>query len=80
MAILDGYDMSRIRQRIAKETDVTWLKPQINAALQAIEDKWEADRAGYAAAIEAAAPGVFTLAQKKLLGKHWLQLKSSKGG
>jgi len=81
MAILTTDQLVQLRQMAAAEAaTVTWTKPQVNAALQAIEDWWEANRASLGTAIEAAAPGKFTVAQKKALGKYWLWQKYGRGG
>ena len=80
MAILSPADLATIRRAVTSEGEVNWTKPVINAALQAIEDQWEADRPRFANAIETAAPGVFTNAQKNRLGKHWLTVKFRLGG
>lgn len=62
---------------------ITHTKPQINAALQAIEDWWNANAASLVTAINAATVplGVtFTGAQKKIIGKWWLSHRYGKGG
>lgn len=51
----------------------TWTKPQINAALQAVEDLMEqpATRTQVGNAIEAAAPGAFNAAVKQQIFLTW---------
>jgi hypothetical protein len=80
MAIISVSDLASLRQRCAADANsVTWTKAQVNAAIQALEDWFDTTgRAGAAAAIESAAPGVFTNAQKKLIGKYWLAQKSGR--
>jgi predicted component of type VI protein secretion system len=52
---------------------VHYTKPQFNAALQAIEDRLQlaATRTAIANDIEAAAPGVFSAAEKNTLFGIW---------
>lgn len=79
MAVLNGDELAELRQRMAsKRAAVTWTKPQVNAALQAIEDVFEASRASFGTAIEAAVPGVFNALQKKALVAHYLGQKSGR--
>lgn len=79
MAILTSAEKAAIRQEYIKTlATVNITKIPINAALQAIEDWFEANRASLGAAIETAAPGVFTAAQKKNLVKFWLLSKFSR--
>jgi len=77
--ILTANELSELRQRVAqkageKGVSVHWLKAQVNAALQAIEDRWvaAATQNALAADIEAAAPGVFTASEKRYLLRYWL--------
>jgi len=72
-------ELRRVRnavEKVANDKGVpqTWSKPEINAAIQAIEDRWDAagTQAALSADIEAAAPAVFTAAQKKYLAAFWL--------
>lgn len=75
MAVLTPAQLVELRQHCAEAQTVTWTKPQVNAALQAIEDRFEAVRASFGVAIETAAPGVFSPAQKVRLVKFWLRQK-----
>jgi len=76
MATLTGVQLAEVRQEAARAAGVvTWTKPQANAALQAVEDWFEANRAALGAAVEAAAPGVFGAAHKRALLKYWLRQK-----
>lgn len=54
---------------------VRWTKGEAHAALQAIDDLVESNRAAINNAIESAAPGVFTADEKLLLIKAWAVLK-----
>lgn len=75
MANLNAGQLTEIRQRVAATgaIPVTYTKPQINAAVQAVEDYFETTaRAGISAAIEAVEPGTFTAAQKRQIAKMWL--------
>jgi hypothetical protein len=74
MAQLTAEELGELRTRLNANTATqAWTKPQVNAALQAIEDRLRL--AGTQTAIgndiEAAAPGVFTPAQKQLLFGIW---------
>lgn len=76
MAILSVKELAELRRACARNvTPVTWTKPQINAALQAIEDWFEANRASLGAAIETAAPLQFAGPLKKRLVAFWLRQK-----
>lgn len=82
MAILTTTEFAELRQAIARDqATVDWNKPQINAALQAIEDWFEANRAALGAAINAGTtPYVFTATQKKRLVAYWLRQKFEREG
>jgi len=81
MAILTANELVAIRRQCAAErATVNYTKAQINAALQAIEDFFEASRASLGAAIETAAPGKFNVAEKRQLVKFWLAHKFGAGG
>lgn len=71
MATLTATQCDELRQAVARAIPVTWTKPVINAALQYIEDWFEANRASLGAAIG----GGFTANQKKQLVKCWLLQK-----
>lgn len=76
MATLTPVDLAELRQDVAAaSTSVGHTKPQVNAALQSIEDWFEASRPSIAAAIEAAAPTIFSAAVKRRLVKYWLRQK-----
>jgi hypothetical protein len=73
MAQLTIPELVELRQLLAASFDtVTWNKPQINAAAQAVNDWLDSQRVAIGAAIEAAAPGVFTNAQKVKIAKYTL--------
>jgi hypothetical protein len=79
MAILSGEQLAELRRELARGvSEVTWNKPQVNAAIQAYEDWFEGQRAAINAAIEGAAPGVFTAPQKKAMGRWFLGQKSGR--
>jgi len=82
---LSKLEKRRIRnavERVANDKNVpqTWSKPQIDAAVEAIESRW--DTPGTQTALgndmEAAAPGVFTNAQKKYLAAFWLIMRGER--
>ena len=83
MAILNSVQLARLRQHVARKANekgvpVHWLKAQINAALQAIEDRWEASSTQTVLNddVETVAPGVFSGAEKRFLLRFWLQQKA----
>jgi hypothetical protein len=80
MAQLTSAELDDLRQRLAAVSQtVTWTKPQVNTALQALEDWFDTSgRNAAGAAIEAVLPGVFTNAQKKAIGKYWMFQKSGR--
>jgi hypothetical protein len=77
---LTSLELTDLRQQVAAATtSQSWTKPQVNAAIQALEDWWDTSgRAAAGAAIEAAVPGVFTNQQKKVIGKYWLVQKAGR--
>jgi len=77
MATLTAAQMSTARNSCERiDSSIGYTKAQINAALQACEDYFEnTARAGFGGAMEAAAPGVFTAAQKRRIGRFYLLLK-----
>ncbi len=80
MAVLDSAQLASLRQSLARlETAIDYDKPTVNAALQAIEDWFEANRSGIATAIDAAtSPFVFSAARKRRLVKFYLLQKSGR--
>lgn len=82
MAVLTSDQLCDIRRDLAREfAAVGYTKAEVNAALQAIEDWFEANRASLGSAINAGtAPFVFTNPQKVALVKYWLRKKFERGG
>ena len=80
MATLTAAQREEIRRDASYAFPVTWTKPTVNAAMQAIEDWVEANRAALGAAIEAAAPSAFTAAQKKYLVARYFRQKAERDG
>ena len=78
MAILNATQLEDIRRHAERVIAVTYTKAKANAAAQAVEDWFEANRAALRAAMEAAAPGVFTTQQKQTIVKFWLQQKAGR--
>lgn len=80
MAQLTADELAAIRRECAAfGLTVNYTKAQINAAIQAIEDWFEANRAGISTAINAATtPLVLTAQQKKIIGAFWLLYKFGK--
>ncbi len=83
MASLTPDQLAQLR-RNACSTDNTIsaaTKPVLNAALQSIEDWFEANRASLSTAINAAtSPITLTAAQKRTLVMYWLRQKFERGG
>lgn len=50
-------------------------RAQLNAAFQAVEDRFQVVSASFGTAIETAAPGVFSGSQKTAIVKFWARLK-----
>lgn len=77
MAVLTNNELAELRQDIARDTETqNWDKPIVNAALQAIEDWFEANKATGSAAVDTAtSPFTFTNGQKKKLFRYWLRQK-----
>lgn len=80
MATLNASELDkgmRELSRAKRPGPSTWSKPEIKAALQALEDWFEdAAKLDAAAAIERAAPGAFSNADKKKIGGIWMSRKS----
>jgi hypothetical protein len=81
MPTLTPTELTDLRRELAAGVSVVrWTKPQVNAVTQALEDWFEANRPALGTAMEAAAPGVFTTAQKRALVTAWLEQKFRRGG
>lgn len=81
MAVLTAGQLADLRNDYQAGGAVNTDKPTLNAAEQAVEDYFENTfRAGVAAAIETAAPGVFTNAQKRRIVTAYLWRKFQRGG
>lgn len=88
MATLTTDDLTDLRQRYARGRNPSWTKPQINAALQAIEDAVQSTsnvgnrtlKVYIGNAIEAAAPGVFNAQAKDDLFILWSIYNARRGG
>ena len=82
MAQLTAEQLARLRREFVRKLGnvaIDFDKSIINAAFQAIEDWYEANKAQISTDIdEATAPYVFTPQQKKWLGAFWLLLKSGR--
>jgi|FLYL01.1.fsa_nt_gi hypothetical protein len=77
--MLTPAQLQDIRNRLENSVPVTYTKPVVNAAIQAVE-AWldsPAVRSAINSAIDAAtAPTVLTPAQKLALIKHWLRVRT----
>ena len=81
MAILNATDLSDLRRDVCKGITVDFVKSQINAALQAIEDRIENSRAVLSADIDTAtAPYVLSASMKKKLVAHYFRQKFTREG
>jgi len=83
MAVLLATQLAEIRQKVAADIQagdnpVRWDKPQINAAIQAVEDRFEEIRASISTAINTASSPLgitFNGPEKIATVKHWLLQK-----
>jgi predicted trehalose synthase len=82
VSVLTAADLQAVRNSVSTSgVAVNYDKPTINAAAQAVEDWFEANRAALGNAVDAAtAPKVLTAAQKKAIVAAWLLNKFSRGG
>lgn len=73
MAALTVPQLTALRNAAERNVAVHYTKAQLNAALQAVEDRMvlAATRTALAADIEAAAPGVFSAAEKQTIFALW---------
>lgn len=79
MATPNG-DLAKLRQACQDiRANVNYTKPQINAVLSAAEDWLTANWASLRTAMEAAAPGVFTNAEKQAIAARWIVNKATRG-
>lgn len=82
MAVLDSPTRDTLRQSIANDIRaIPWTKPQLNAAMQAIEDVFggAAIQQALSDALDAALSPSATPAQKRLLVKAWLRNRAERG-
>lgn len=71
MSVLTARELAAIRRKLAQQfVPVTWTKPEINAAVQAVEDRLVASKSVIAGDIETAAPGLFNGPQKKAIAAY----------
>lgn len=88
MATVSVNELELFRRQFARGRNPTWTKPQVNAAVQAIEDTMtSASNVGprsiktqIGQAIEAAAPGVFSAALKDDLFVLWCRYNVMRNG
>lgn len=88
MAVISASDLETLRRTFAAPRTPSWTKAQVNAALQAIEDAMVSTsnvgprsvRSHISNAIEAVAPGVFSVAFKDDLFILWSMLNAKRGG
>ena len=82
MAILTSEEVTTIRRLCADELGtVNYTKPQVNAAIQGVEDWFETNRSSLVVAINAATGQfIFIPAQKRAILKYWLRQKFERGG
>ncbi len=73
MALYSAMRLAQMRQDMASLGTVTFVKADVNVAVQSIEDLMlGAGKTALFNAIESAAPGVFTNAQKGRLFRVWV--------
>jgi hypothetical protein len=74
VAVLSPDQFADLRSRLNRDVAVqTWTKAQINAAIQAVEDRMQlaATKTAISNDIEAVAPGVFDANTKQLIFAIW---------
>jgi len=74
MAVLTDLEKQELRSALNRNLDTqTWTRAQVDAALQAVEDRMGLASTSTAIGgdIETVAPGVFNAAQKQLLFGVW---------
>jgi hypothetical protein len=74
MAVLTDLERQELRAALCRNTtEQTWTRVQVDAALQAVEDRMRLTSTENAIGgdIESAAPGLFNAAQKRLLFGVW---------
>ena len=77
MAIISNDELAKIRREVSRDDGaVNYIKPRINAAIQAMEDWYNDEKLTVSGLVDTATfPFVFTNAQKKKIGAYWLQHK-----
>jgi hypothetical protein len=82
MAILTNEQKAAVSEAVARQiASVTHTKPQVCAAIQAVEDWFDANQSSLNQAINAAtSPLTLTVAQKKLLVACWLLRRGQRDG
>lgn len=81
MATLIADELAELRQAQQRMRVVDHPKPVVNAALQAIENWFEASRPSLNAALNAAtAPVTLTISEKRTLLGVWLAQKTRREG
>jgi hypothetical protein len=81
MATLTAAELTELRQGSCREQTVDFTKATINAALQAIEDWYETNKATGSTAIDTAtSPYVFSNPFKKRLFAYWNKQKFGREG
>lgn len=81
---LTATEKDKLRQAFARDFPDPPIKTVLNAALDALDDWFETQRATIKSTMDSAATGAggsaFTAAQAKTLGRYWLRTKFGKGG
>jgi len=72
---ISAEKLAKLRQGVCRDMNPGFTKSPINAALQAGKGWIEDNKASAGAAIEAAAPGVFSNAVKKKIFAHLFELQ-----
>ena len=82
MAVLTSEQLTELRQEMARgESSITWDKPTINAACQAVEDLIEGSKSAISSAIDVAtSPAVLPNPIKLKLVKFYFHQKFNRGG
>jgi len=79
MAIINTNELAKIRQALATTNEVDYKRSTLNAAVQAIEDWFEADKLTLSGLIDTAtSPVILTNQQKKKLAGFWMIRKAKR--
>lgn len=79
MSILTETEKAKVRQLMQRKANelnkpISWIKDNLNAAAQAVENRLSSSKSIISSDIETAAPGVFDASDKKRIAATVFQL------